>query len=148
MRKALLNVLLFFIFATPALAQQSQYLGRLSTNPYDPTSVSNPYSQYGSPYSPTSINNPYSVYGSPYSAYSANNPYTTSAPRLYAPDGTYLGRLSANRYDPESTSNPYSVYGSRYSPTSINNRYGSYGNPYSSPAPLIFGGEPNRRLRP
>lgn len=157
MRRAILVVLAFCIFAIPAFAQQSQYLGRLSTNPYDSSSVSNPYSPYGSQYSPTSVNNPYSIYGSPYSVLSANNPYTLSAPRLYAADGTYLGRLSANPYDPESVSNPYSPYGSRYSPTSINNQYSTYGspyssmsptNPYSSQGPLIFGGEKNRRSRP
>ena len=52
-------------------------------------------------------------------------------PRLYAPDGTYLGDLSANPYAPNSTSNPYGIYGSQYSPYSINNPYGQYGSPYS-----------------
>ncbi len=51
------------------------YLGRLSANPYDPDSTSNPYGQYGSPYSSDSINNPYGTYGSPYSLQSPNNPY-------------------------------------------------------------------------
>jgi hypothetical protein len=148
MKRLLLTASLFVVFAAPAFAQQSQYLGRLSTNPYDPASVSNPYGVYGSPYSATSINNPYGIYGSPYSTYSATNPYTMNAPRLYASDGTYLGRLSANRYDPESTSNSYGVYGSKYSATSINNRYGQYGNPYSAQAPIIIGGETNRtRIR-
>ncbi|GAB3630269.1 hypothetical protein GCM10027419_51260 [Pandoraea terrae] len=44
---------------------QGQYHGRLSTNPYDPDSTSNPYGRYGSPYSPDSINNPYGA-GNPY----------------------------------------------------------------------------------
>lgn len=49
------------------------------------------------------------------------------SPRLYAPDGTYLGNLNTNRFDPNSVSNPYSQYGSQYSPNSINNPYGQYG---------------------
>ena len=53
------------------------------------------------------------------------------APKIIAPDGTYLGNLSANPYDPNSTGNPYGQYGSPYSPTSINNPYGQYGSPYS-----------------
>lgn len=53
------------------------------------------------------------------------------APGIVAQDGTYLGKLSANRYDPDSVSNPYGRYGSRYSPTSINNPYSPYGSPYS-----------------
>jgi hypothetical protein len=72
-------------YATQApkiIAADGQYLGRLSANPYDPQSVSNPYGKYGSPYSPTSINNPYSKYGSPYSPISPNNPYATQSPIL------------------------------------------------------------------
>lgn len=129
----------------PSLSAQwtdSQYLGRLSANPYDPNSTSNPYGQYGSPYSPTSVNNPYSPYGSPYSPQSATNPYASSAPRLYGNDGAYLGRLSTNPYDPDSVSNPYGRYGNPYSPTSINNPYGKYGNPYSPlSTPTIIGGD-------
>jgi hypothetical protein len=71
--------------ATPsAMAQPPQlyapdgtYLGNLSTNQYDPNSVSNPYGRYGSPYSPDSINNPYGKYGSPYSPNSVRNPFAT-----------------------------------------------------------------------
>ena len=39
--------------------QQGQYRGKLSTNPYDPDSTSNPYGRYGSPFWPDSIKNPY-----------------------------------------------------------------------------------------
>ncbi|MGB5817248.1 MAG: hypothetical protein WBI27_18825, partial [Thermoanaerobaculia bacterium] len=63
-----------------------QYLGRLSSNPYDSDSVSNPYGRYGSQYSSESINKPYSVYGSPYSSQSPNNPYTLSAPSIFDDD--------------------------------------------------------------
>jgi hypothetical protein len=127
-------------------ATKSDELGQLSANPYGTNSTSNPYSSAGSPYSSTSINNPYGKYGSPYSATSANNPYATDAPKLYGPDGKYLGKLSSNPYDPDSTSNPYGQYGSQYSPTSINNPYGKYGsqyspesatNPYTQTAPVI-----------
>ncbi len=109
-----------------------QYLGRLSTNRYAADSVSNQYGQYGSRYSPVSVNNRYGAYGSPYSPNSAANPYAVSAPRIYASDDTYLGKLSANRYDPQSVSNPHGRYGSPYSPTSVKNRYGQYGSPYSA----------------
>ena len=72
-------------YATAApkiIAADGTYLGKLSANPYDPQSVSNPYGKYGSPYSPTSINNPYSKYGSAYSTMSPNNPFATKAPVL------------------------------------------------------------------
>ena len=38
--------------------QQGNYRGKLSANPYDPDSTSNPYGRYGSPFSLDSINNP------------------------------------------------------------------------------------------
>jgi hypothetical protein len=51
-----------------------KYRGRLSNNPYDPDSVSNPYGRFGNPYSSESVNNPYGV-GNPYSLDSPRNPY-------------------------------------------------------------------------
>ena len=54
--------------------QQGHYRGKLSTNPYDPDSTSNPYGRYGSPFSQDSINNPYGA-GSPYRPDSPTNPY-------------------------------------------------------------------------
>ena len=61
------------------------------------------------------------------------NPYgnSSNSPRIYAPNGQYLGNLNSNPYDPNSVANPYGQYGSRYSPNSINNPYGQYGSPYS-----------------
>ena len=53
---------------------EGNYRGKLSTNKYDPESISNPYGKYGSKYSPDSINNPYGA-GSKYQKDSPNNPY-------------------------------------------------------------------------
>lgn len=55
---------------------QGNYRGKLSSNRYDPESVSNPYGRYGSQYSADSINNPYGA-GNPYSSDSPTNPYGT-----------------------------------------------------------------------
>jgi hypothetical protein len=111
---------------------------------YDPAYLtSNPY--LGTPLSSSDPR------VSPYSSDGALNRYTTSGGRIYAQDGTYLGRLNSNRYDPESVSNPYGTYGSPYSSTSINNPYSSYGSPYSSESatnpytitpPVVIYGEP------
>lgn len=106
----------------------------LTTNPY-----------LGSPVSR------YEARVSPYSPYGALNLYTSDGGRVYGHDGTYLGRLNANRYDPESVANPYGRYGSPYSATSINNPYGAYGSPYSglsaqnpiaSTPPVVYYEEP------
>ena len=54
--------------------QQRNYRGKLSANPYDPDSKSNPYGHYGSPFSLDLINNPFGA-GNPYSPSSPKNPY-------------------------------------------------------------------------
>jgi hypothetical protein len=129
---ALLNV------CSSAFAQicgNGVFLGQLSSNPYLADSTANKFGAFGNPYSATSISNPYGAFGNPYSATSVSNPYATSAPKIIAADGQYLGRLSANPYDPDSVSNPYGKYGSPYSPTSINNPYSQYGSPYSPVSP-------------
>ena len=64
-------------FATDAprlYDQQGNYRGKLSANPYDPDSISNPYGRYGSRFSPDSINNPYGA-GSPFYSDSPTHPY-------------------------------------------------------------------------
>lgn len=100
---------------------------RLIGNPSQTYLSSNPY-----------LGTPLSKYDrrlSPYSPNGALNPYTTQGGMIYAQDGTFLGRLNANRYDPNSVANPYGRFGSPYSPRSINNPYGTYGSPYSSLSP-------------
>ena len=64
-------------------SQDGVYLGKLSSNRYDPESVNNPYGQYGNKYSPYSINNKYGQYGSRYSNESIHNPYAIEAPVIY-----------------------------------------------------------------
>jgi hypothetical protein len=65
-----------FAYITNArlLFDQHGLSGTLSTNPYDPDSMSNPYGRYGSPFSPDSIKNPYGA-GNPYNPSSPTNPY-------------------------------------------------------------------------
>ena len=117
------------------------YLGQLTDNPYLPDSITNPYGPYGSRYAPNSVNNPYGRYGSRFSPNSANNPYATNPPKLYAPNGKYLGNLSKNRFDPDSIANPFGRYGNRFSPDSVNNPYGRYGSPYTLTPPSIYSGD-------
>ena len=65
------------------------YLGNLNSNKFDPNSVSNKYSTYGSTYSPNSINNSYGQYGSKYSNNSVNNPYATNSPIIMGQTNGY-----------------------------------------------------------
>lgn len=144
MTRWLLAAAVVLAVSVPAVAQdESQvYLGVLSHDPYVADSVANPYNPYGNPFSSNSINNPYGPYGSPFGSRSARNPYAVDSPKLVAPDGTYLGRLSANPYLFDSTSNPYGRYGSRWSPTSVHNSYSTYRSSFAWSAPSIWGSEP------
>lgn len=54
-----------------------------------------------------------------------------NSPKIYAPDGQFLGNLNNNRFDPNSVANPFGRYGNPFSHNSINNQFGPYGNPYS-----------------
>jgi hypothetical protein len=56
---------------------------------------------------------------------------SAQSPKIYAPNGTYLGNLNSNQFDPNSVSNPFGQYGSQFSPNSINNPFGTYGSPFS-----------------
>lgn len=79
------------------IAQDGQFLGRITKNRYDNESILNKYGPYGSRYSPTSVFNRYSVYGSQYGVHSLNNPYNTAPPKLYI-KGKVIGVVSKNRY--------------------------------------------------
>lgn len=84
------------------VATDAQFLGSL-TNKYNSESVLNQYGNYGSPYSATSIYNKYGDYGSPYSSKSAYNPYTSTPPKIFFSDGTYLW-LTVNTSFPSNAS--------------------------------------------
>lgn len=148
MNLSIILVLLIISFNLKAqspkiISNEGKYLGDLNDNPFDPSSVSNPYGIYGSPFSPESVNNPYGPNGSAFSGDSVNNSLSSSsAPKIYSSDGAYLGRLSKNVAEPDSVSNPYGSYGSPYSPSSINNPYGLYGSPYSQKSATFIYGSP------
>ena len=66
-------------FATEAprlYDREGNYRGRLSANPYDPDSTSNPFGRYGNPFSSESVNNPFGA-GNPFRSDSPTNPFGT-----------------------------------------------------------------------
>jgi glutaredoxin-related protein len=79
------------------MAQDNQYLGKITKNKYDSESILNKYGTYGSKYSSTSIFNKYSQYGSKYGSFSINNPYCNTPPKLYI-KGNFVGHVSNNKY--------------------------------------------------
>lgn len=113
-----------------ARAAEHHVIGRLSANPYAPTSTASPAQRFD----PDSVTNPFGRYGSMFSPTGAANPNAIDTPALIDSAGRYRGKLSANRYDADSVSNPYGRYGSAYSADSINNRYGA-GNKFAPDSP-------------
>jgi len=79
------------------IAQDGQYLGKITTNRYDNDSIINRYGPYGSRFSATSIFNKFSQYGSRYGSYSINNPYCTQPPTLVI-KGKFIAYISNNRF--------------------------------------------------
>ena len=93
---AILTTLVPLTLLALAVPAQAQSIGRLSANPYQQDSTSNPNSSVGSPYSPSSINNPHGTYGSPYSPNSVNNPHATDTPRRGSHVRTCLSSLAVS----------------------------------------------------
>ena len=58
MNRVILSLSFLSLFLAPVICVGGDYLGNLSSNPYDADSTSNPYGA-GSPYNPDSPNNPY-----------------------------------------------------------------------------------------
>src|SRR5690606_25728473 len=81
------------------VGSDGQYLGELTSNPYQADSICNPYGSYGSKYSSTSIWNEFGQYGSPYSSKSAFNKLASDPPLLVS-DGKVVGYLTTNTLKP------------------------------------------------
>lgn len=108
-----------------------QYLGRVTSNLYDPDSVARPFAPYAGGRVRNSVTMPSPGFANRSGAAILPVPRVVSPRRVYGSKVTYLGKLSSNRYGRDSTSNPYGRYGSRYSPVSINNPHGAFGSRYS-----------------
>ncbi|AUT03906.1 hypothetical protein CLI64_27915 [Nostoc sp. CENA543] len=61
-------------------ASDGQFLGTLSSNLYDPNSISNPHGMYGSSQGIYSIRNSYGLYGGLYGVHSPYNNYCINPP--------------------------------------------------------------------
>jgi hypothetical protein len=86
-------------------AQDDQFLGKVTTDPFEAVSLANPFGLYGDEYSSLSIWNWYGFYGSDYGNYSAYDPDAAHPPEIYL-DGDMVGYLTKNhdfspRYDPD-----------------------------------------------
>jgi hypothetical protein len=85
------------LIGTSIFANDGTFLGEISKNQFEQTSISNVYGPFGSPYSQTSIFNEYCPYGGQYSLMSPFNPYTTTPPKIVRAE-TVVGYLTVNEF--------------------------------------------------
>lgn len=86
------------------VADDGQFLGKITTNDLDPNSLLNDVGQYGSDVSSTSIFNDVSRYGSDVSSLSPFNDVTSTPPRIFL-GNLFVAYLTVNtvktpRFDP------------------------------------------------
>ena len=79
------------------LANDGEYLWKLTLNQYDTNSIYNKYWFFGSKYGTNSIWNKYSNYWSPYSSLSPFNKYTSTPPLIFL-RGQQVWHLTKNKY--------------------------------------------------
>jgi hypothetical protein len=79
------------------LANDGQYLGKLSLNRFDSESIFNEFGSFGSKFSSTSIWNTFSNYGSAFSSLSPFNKFTNTPPMIYL-HGKKFGYLTKNKF--------------------------------------------------
>lgn len=79
------------------VANDGQYLGKLTLNRFDAESVANKFGDYGSRFSTVSIFNKFNNYGSRFSSLSPFNKFTSTPPTIYL-QGSKHGYLTKNRF--------------------------------------------------
>ncbi|WP_109699670.1 hypothetical protein [Chitinophaga deserti] len=77
------------------IANDGQFLGKLTSNEFDNDSLLNEFGPFGSEFSPTSIFNEFGTYGSEFSGMSPFNEFSSTPPRIYV-NGKLYGYLTEN----------------------------------------------------
>lgn len=79
------------------------FLGCLSCDPYEASSIFNAEGDHGHRRSRVSVRNRYSRFGSPFSDLSACNPHASRPPLIVDTEGNVHGRFTVNAAAPEAT---------------------------------------------
>ena len=105
--KRLFTLLIGLTFTISVSAQSLQiyggknhdvYLGCLSCDKYESSSIWNQHGDNGSKYNSKCIWNKYGKYGGKYSAHSPFNKYASNPPILIGSDGHFYGYFTADKY--------------------------------------------------
>ena len=79
------------------LAEDKQYLGRITRNEYDSESILNVFGRFGSTFSNTSIFNDFGRYGGELGLYSPFNSVSATPPKIFTRDGNFVAYLTVNK---------------------------------------------------
>lgn len=78
------------------LAEDKQYLGKITWNEFDSESILNEFGRYGGKFSSTSIFNEFGRYGGEIALYSPFNSIAVNPPKIFTRDGDFVAYLTVN----------------------------------------------------
>jgi len=79
------------------IANDNQFLGKISKNQFDSDSINNQFGTYGSEFSLYSIFNQFGTYGSEFSSLSPFNKFTSTPPKIYK-ENIFIAYLTVNTF--------------------------------------------------
>ena len=79
------------------IANDNQFLGKISKNQFDLDSINNQFGTYGSEFSLYSIFNQFGTYGSEFSSLSPFNKFTSTPPKIYK-ENIFIAYLTVNTF--------------------------------------------------
>jgi len=79
------------------IANDNQFLGKISKNKFDSDSINNQFGTYGSEFSLYSIFNQFGTYGSEFSSLSPFNKFTSTPPKIYK-ENIFIAYLTVNTF--------------------------------------------------
>jgi len=79
------------------IANDNEYLGKISKSKFDSDSINNQFGTYGSQFSAYSIFNQFGTYGSEFSSLSPFNKFTSTPPKIYK-ENVFIAYLTVNTF--------------------------------------------------
>lgn len=79
------------------IANDNEYLGKISKSQFDSDSINNQFGTYGSQFSAYSIFNNFGTYGSEFSSLSPFNKFTSTPPKIYK-ENIFISYLTVNTF--------------------------------------------------
>ena len=88
---------LYYLEGAIIIANDNEYLGKISKSQFDSDSINNQFGTYGSQFSAYSIFNNFGTYGSEFSSLSPFNKFTSTPPKIYK-ENIFIAYLTVNTF--------------------------------------------------